>query len=173
MQFALLTIRHKRVINNVLESFQNENLINKNVAGGLRTTSPKFYIQGKIHKQSNPARPVISSVNCYTSDISKCVDYHFQPIVQQISSYIQHKSDFLRKINTIETIPDNSYLVSLNVRCLYTSIPNSEDIKAVKISLDKFLRRAVSTKVITIFRSLILMLKNFVLNCKNYLQIKG
>ena len=54
-------------------------------------------------------------------------------------SYIQATGDFLRKINTIETIPDNSYLVFLDVRSLYTSIPNSEGIKAVKTSVENFL----------------------------------
>ena len=142
----------------------------------LKITSaqiPRLYIQPKIHKQSNPERPVISSVNCQTSNISKYVDYHLQPIVQQIPSYIQDTSDFLRKINRIEKIPDISYLVSLNVRSLYTSILNSEGIKAVKTSLENFPRTTVATKVITTFLSLILTLNNFVFNCKNYLQIKG
>ena len=70
-------------------------------------------------------------------------------------SYIQATGDFLRKINIIETIPDNSYLVFLDVRSLYTSIPNSEGIKAVKTSVENFLGRKVATKVITTFKSLI------------------
>ena len=91
--------------------------------------------------------------------------------------YIHHitidTSDFSRKINKIEEIPDNSYLVSMDLRSLYTSILNSEVIKVVKTSLDNFPRRIVATKVITTFLSLILTLNNFVFNCKNYLQIKG
>ena len=70
-------------------------------------------------------------------------------------SYIQATGDFLRKINIIETIPDNSYLVFLDLRSLYTSIPNSEGIKAVKTSVENFLGRKVATKVITTFKSLI------------------
>ena len=125
-----------------MEIFENENLINKNVAGGLRNTSPgipRFYIQPKIHKQDNPGRS-LTTVNRYASSISKYVDYQLQLTVQQIPSYMQDTSNILRKINTTETIPDNSYLVSLNVRPFYTSIPNYEGIKAVKTSLEKFLR---------------------------------
>ena len=70
-------------------------------------------------------------------------------------SYIQATGDFLRKINTIETIPDNSYLVFLDARSLYTGIPNSEGIKAVKTSVENCLGRKVATKVITTFKSLI------------------
>ena len=73
----------------------------------------------------------------------------------------------------MEKIPDNSYLVSVDVRSLYTSIPNSEGIKAVKAYLENFSRKTVATKVVTTFLLLILTLSNFVFNCKNYLQIKS
>ena len=132
------TAANNETVNSVRGRFQKENLITKSVAEELKTTSlriPRFYIQPKIHKPSNPGRPVISSVNCHTS---KYVDYHLQSIVQQIPSYIQGTSYFLLKINKMEKITDNSYLVSLDVESLYTSIPNSEGIKAVKISLEIF-----------------------------------
>ena len=80
---------------------------------------------------------------------------------------MQDTSDFARKIYTIETIPDNSYLVSMDVRSLYKSIPNSIGIKELKTSLENFPKRTVATKVITTFLSLILTLSNFVFNCKN------
>ena len=51
-------------------------------------------------------------------------------------------------------ISDNSYLAYLDVRSLYTSIPNSEDIKRVKTSLGKFPRRTVATDITTTFLSL-------------------
>ena len=88
-------------------------------------------------------------------------------------SYIQGIGDFLQNINKIEKIPDNSYLVSLDVKSLYTSIPNFKRIKAAKTSLENFPRRTVATKVFTTFLLLILLLNNFKFNCKNYLQIKG
>ena len=66
----------------------------------------------------------------------------------------------------MEKIPDNSYLVSVDVRSLYTSIPNSEGIKAVKAYLENFSRKTVATKVVTTFLLLILTLSNFVFNCK-------
>ena len=56
---------------------------------------------------------------------------------------------------------------------MFISIPNSAGIKAVKTSLENFPRRTVATKEITTFLALILTLRNFVFNCKNYLQIKG
>ena len=86
------------------KGFKRKILLPKNVAEGLKTSSPRtprFYIQPKTHTQGNTGRPVISSVNCHTSNISKYADYYLQPIVQQIPSYMQGTSDFLRKINKI------------------------------------------------------------------------
>ena len=41
-------------------------------------------------------------------------------------------TDFLRKLDAINFVSDNAYLVSLDVKFLYTSIPKAEGIKAVK-----------------------------------------
>ena len=63
------------------------------------------------------------------------------------------------KLKAVETVLDNSYLVSLDAKHLYTNIPNSDGIKAVKTSLDNFPKKTIATKVITTFLSLILSLK--------------
>ena len=41
------------------------------------------------------------------------------------------------------------------------------------MSLDNFPRKTIATKVITVFLLLILTLNNFILNCENFIQIKG
>ena len=119
----------------------NENLLSKNISEGLKTEKPKkphFYLKPKVHKEGNPERPVISSINCHTLNISDYVDYYLQPIVKEISSYVQDSTDFLRKINQIDFVPSNSYLVSLDVKSLYINIPNAEGIKHVNTFLEKY-----------------------------------
>ena len=102
---------------------------------------------------------MISSINCHTPKISEYIDYRLQPIVKEIQLYVQDTTDFLRKINQINFVPDNSYLVSLDVKSLYTNIPNAEGIKSDKTSLEKYSKRTTaSTKVITTFLALILTL---------------
>ena len=59
------------------------------------------------------------------------------------------------------------------VKPFYTNIPNSGGIAAAKNALDKKSNKTVVMKAITTFLSLILTLNNFVLNCRNSLQIKG
>ena len=94
--------------------------------------------------------------------------YHFQLIVKKIVSYVQETTDFLRKINHI-----CAFLVSLDVKSLYTNILNTEGIKLVKTTLENYSKRTALTKVITTFLALTLRLNKFIFNCKNYLKIKG
>ena len=78
---------------------------------GLKTENPKtphFYLKPQVHKEGNPGRPLISSSNCHTSKISKYVDYHLQPILKDIPSYVQDTTNFVRKINQIDSVPNNS-----------------------------------------------------------------
>ena len=143
---------------------------------GLKTENPKtphFYLKPQVHKEGNPGRPLISSINCYASKISGYVGYHLQPIVKEIPSYVQDTADIFRKNNQIDFVPNNSYLVSLDLKSLYANIPNAEGIKSVKTSWEKYSKRTASAKVINTFLALILTLNNFVFNCKNYLRIKG
>ena len=113
--------------------------------------TPQLYTQPKVHKDVNQGRSV-SSLNCHTTKISEHIDdYHLQPIFQQIPSYVTDTCGFISKLKAAETVPDNSYLVLLNVKSLYTSIPNSEGIEAVKISPDNFPRGTITKKVITTF----------------------
>ena len=61
-----------------VERFEKDKSIPTKIADGLITSnqrSSKFYISPKIHKENNPGRPVIRSINCHTSKISKYVDY--------------------------------------------------------------------------------------------------
>ena len=74
----------------------------------------------------------------------------------------------------IGNIPGNSYLATMDVKLLYTNIPNSERIAVVKSAYDNYLKeKSIATKAITTFLALIITLNNFIFNCKYYLQIKG
>ena len=110
----------------------------------------------------------VCKLNCKCSyvQINKFISFH------NIRNIHMHIIDILYVYLVYRYIYTyNSYLVSLDVKPLYTNIPNSEGIKAVKTSLDNFRRNTIATKVTTTFLSLILTLNNFVFNCKNYIQM--
>ena len=67
-------------------------------------------------------------------------------------------SDFINKINDIGNIPLNSYLVTMDVKSLYTNITNLEGIVAVKNAYDNHPNKSIATKVITTFLASILTL---------------
>ena len=126
-----------------------------------------------MHNQFREGRPVISSLNCHRYEISEYVDFYLQPIVKQIPSYVKDTTDILCKLDTVKFVPNKSYLVSLDVKSLYTSIPNAEGIKSLKESFEKHTSKNVATKAITTFLTIILTLNNFAFNSKHYLQIKA
>lgn len=163
-------------INKAVDKFKDEGLITETVANGLKVQEPKtskFNLNPKIHKENNPGRPVINSVDCHSSRISKYVDYHLQPEVCKLKSYTKDSTDTINKLSKIRNdIKKEDILVTMDVRSLYTNIPNEEGIQAVRDTLNASPSR-LPTRVITTFLTLILMLNNFIFNGINFLQTKG
>ena len=91
------------------------------------------------------------------------MDHHLQPLVKAISSYIKDTNDFINKIDNL-AVPLNSFLVKMEVKSLYTSIPNNEGIASVKTKYDHYPNKAIPTKIITTFLALILTLNSFTFN---------
>ena len=52
--------------------------------------------------------------------------------VKELKSYVKDSTNFIWKINNVEKVSGNSILVTIDVRSLYTNIPNKEGIEAVK-----------------------------------------
>ena len=113
------------MVNDTISRFKNDKLITEDIAKGLQVQQPE------TPKLYTPRRPVVSSVNCHTNTISKYVDFHLQPIVKNIPSYVRDATDFLQKLEKLKNIPNDCLLVTLDVKSLCTNIPNNEGIKAV------------------------------------------
>ena len=127
----------------------------------------------KIKKKDNLGWPVVSSVNCHISSISKYVVYHLQPIVKDMPSYVRYTKDFMTKLNDVRHTSKESLLVTFDFKSLYTNIPNNEGIEAIREAYDKHPSKTVSTKVIVPFLSLICTLNNYIFNCFICLQVMG
>ena len=118
-----------------MNNLRNESLLTLKTANSLleeKIKTPEFHLLPKIHKANNPGRPVISSVNCHTSRISEFSDCYLQPEVKKRKSYVKDTTDFIKKIEAMDHVGADSYLVSLDVCSLYTNIPHKEGIEAVK-----------------------------------------
>ena len=122
------------MVNDTLGRFKNENLLSIKTAEWLKISNPKtpkFYITPKIDKWNNPGRPVINSTNCHISEISRFVDHYLQPLAKEIPLYIKVINDFVNKINNFK-VPENSFLVTMDVKAIYTNVPNNKGIATVK-----------------------------------------
>ena len=124
-----------KLVTDTIERLKKQKLINKKIAEGLKRNdpkTPKFYLRPKTHKEGNPSRPVVSSVNCHTTNISKYVDYHLQPIVKEIPSYVKDAQYFLKKLEKIIDIPQESLLVTLGTKSYNKTVPNKLSINVIK-----------------------------------------
>ena len=150
----------------------NHNLPER-IADGLKSHNPKtrtLKLPPKVHNENHPGRPVVSSINRHSKRISEYVDHHLQPYAKDIKSYIKDTKDFLNHLDKVPTnISKNSYLLTLDVNSLYTSITNEEGINIIKDVLHK--NKSKCTQVITAFLWLILTLNNF--NSEHFLQTLG
>ena len=173
------TSKHAALVANAIDGLKQKELLDEKIAENLKPTSPKtpkLYLLPKVHKEGNPGRPVVSSVDCHTEKISAFVDYHLQPMNKELESYVQDTTDFIKKLESLpEDNREETILVTMDVRSLYTKIPNKEGKEAIKGFFEKRSRPGDSrlSKVIQVFLSLILTLNNFVFNGTNYLQING
>ena len=109
-----VTDLHEEKVKQSLKTLTRTCDLKDNIAEGLAPTSsktPKFYLLPKIHKKQRPppGRPVINSINSPTSNISKYVDHQLHPIVTKLPSYVKDTTDFVKKLDTVKTAPDNCY----------------------------------------------------------------
>ena len=97
-------------------------------------------------------------------------------MTKELPSYVKDTTDFLQKLRSLpEKLPRYTFLVTMDVRSLYTNIPNEEGIEVVKLYLRARAQpgdRKLS-QVIANFLTLILTLNNFQFNDENYVQTNG
>ena len=121
----------------------------------------------KYHEPPLPGRPIISGCNSPTANLSTYIDFYLKPIVKQLPSNIQDTTHFLRTLWSFDgTIPQNSILVTFDVKSLYTNIPHDEGITCCSIALQTFYGQSLPLPL-----KYTLQLITFILK-KNYFKFK-
>ena len=101
------TAKHSEIVNSVIEIFRKQKLLSNSTASKLtvdEVRTPHFYIFPKILKPNVPGIPVVFSVECHASKISKFVDYYLQQHAKSLPSYIKDTSDYINRINETKDI---------------------------------------------------------------------
>lgn len=125
-----------------------------------------LYTLPKIHKPYSDipsGRPIISAF----------VDFHLQPLVMFLPSYIRDTMDFIELINNVK-LPDCSVLlVTMDVESLYTNVPFQVGLEAIKFFLDQRPCQIPSTACVSDLAKLVLSHSYFLFGSEYYLQFLG
>ena len=137
----------------------------------LRTS--RFYILPKIHKSGNPGRPIVSACNCPTELIATYLDRLTTPLVQSLPSYVKDTNHMLRIADSFRFLGTSNYVFSMDVKSLYTVIPNGDGLLALTNFLNK--RPVLEPPAHTLVRlaELVLTLNTFSFNGNFYRQTGG
>ena len=166
--------------NNVIQQEINRLIVNGDLpksAVHLIVPNPrtaKFYILPKIHKANTPGRPIVSACNCPTERISSFLDDIMQPIVHSLPSYIKDTTDALQTFQNYRFSSSSNKLVfSMDVKSLYTSIPHSEGLKALRHFFDKRTHKYPPTETLLCLAELVLTNNSFSFDNKYFRQLNG
>ena len=133
----------------------------------------RFYLLPKLHKEGIPGRPIVSANGHPTEKISEFVDYHLRPFVKNLPSNLQDTTDYLTKMKSLNPLPENTLLASMDVTSLYTNIPQNEGIAACEEVWNTRHHQNPPTECLVKLLTLVLKNNNFVFNGEHYLQING
>ena len=166
-------------INHLLLDFYKKGLLNKNMVAFCsppkKVRPARLYFLKKIHKTPMGIRPIVSSCESVTENISQFLDYWLQPIMKSLPSYIKDTSQLINELKELKVDP-HSFLVTIDVKSLYTCIPHSEGIQASTEALRRAKRDTPSqpdTAVLACLLEIVLKNNFFVFDGKFYKQLQG
>ena len=119
-------------------------------------------------------RPIVAGPICETHRLSNFIDILLQPFSKRVKSYIKDTTDFLTKLP--ESTDPNATLVTFDVESLYTNIPHTLGLDAIKYWLEKHpedIPSRINKNFILEGIKLILENNYFCFNNEFYLQVKG
>ena len=140
----------EKIIENVLRKVRNRKDISDEILDYFLVNNPKFgrfYLLPKTQQRlyNEPGRPVISNSGFYTENISAFLEFHLKPISQNVKSYIKDTNDFLRKLDALPSLPEDTILCTRDVVGLYPNIPHEDGLVTIRKALDQREDKTVST----------------------------
>ena len=135
----------------------------------------RFYLLPKIHKRLHnvPGRPVISNCSFYTENISSFLDYHLQPLVQKVKSYIKATNHFLNRTKKTRKFARWSDLLYHRRCCIYPNIRHGEGLASLRRFLETRDNEKVSSDTLTELAEVVLKNNIFGFDEKTFKQKCG
>ena len=88
--------------------------------------------------KSSPGRPFVSANGCSTENISYLVDHFLNLPSTHNKLCVKETTHFVKIIRNTLVVPQNNYLLTLNMTSLYVNICIPTQIQAAQEALDKF-----------------------------------
>ena len=117
--------------------------------------------------------PMVSACSCPTELISSYLDKIMAPIVKSLPSYIkdsQHAPEIFCNFNFLG---EDKLIFTMDISSLYTVIPNSEGLQALRYFFDQCTVKEPSSEMLLCLAELVLTLNCFSFAGNYYKQING
>ena len=164
-------------VKKLAKKLYNEGWISEDMKKYLMPSNPmpgKVKGNPKMHKEGNPLRVIISGLNHPTEKIAELAESELEYGVQHQSTYIKDTTDFLMKIQSLDTpISPDVLLFTMDVKNLYPSVPKEEALRACERSLNIRKEKRIPTEEVLEMIKLVLENNIFEFNNKRYKQIEG
>jgi len=141
----------------------------------LKHRLPIFYGLPKVHKNPVSLRPVISSINSFSSIFSNWLDYKMKQLLPLIKSYTKNSFDVLEELKNLP-IPSNALLFSADAKSMYTNIDTAVGIQTFRDFFVAQEEQIPSSFPINLFLKILeLVMSNNIFNFGNttWLQLSG
>jgi hypothetical protein len=94
-----------------------------------------MYGLAKIHKESVPLRPIVSSAGSALQRPAQFLARYFQPYAEEANSYVRNAEHFLKLLHDVKIEPGH-LLVSFDVVSLFTKIPVDETLDIIRSKIN-------------------------------------
>uniref|UniRef100_A0A8C5W8X4 Reverse transcriptase domain-containing protein n=1 Tax=Leptobrachium leishanense TaxID=445787 RepID=A0A8C5W8X4_9ANUR len=103
-----------------------------------KPTIATFYALPKVHKnlEKPPGRPIVSGIGNLTQNCSQYIDQILQDQVKTLPSYLRDTKQLLQFMSNLK-LPKETWMCSLDVEALYSSIPHSEGLLHTRLALQE------------------------------------
>ena len=163
-------------IDNFIEEIYSKGYIDEYTKNFLKTPHPcrthRIYFLKKIHKNPHGIRPIVSCVSGPTAHISAFLDNLIKPLAMQTNSYIKNSSHILQLLSDLH-LPPQVLLVTIDVKSLYTCIPQEEGTDACIEAIEKAHITDIPSTVLRTLFQLVLRCNIMRFNDKIFTQITG
>ena len=154
----------KKEIRDVLDKAKENKIISQEEYNAMDPTDKdlaRFYCNFKVHKQHKdgelpPVRPIVSGNNSVTEGISKYVEHFIKELATKHETYLQDTPDFLRSLEEISDIKEDDILASIDVKALFTNIPEEDGLESLQSVLETRTNKEVPTDFLITLMKLIL-----------------